>query len=269
MAASPSHKLGQMIGEMVENAFYAPLHSYCSKNGLYLDRKGDRPARKGKKLTWVDGYGNSHDLDFVIERGGSDKTIGTPVAFIEAAWRRYTKHSRNKAQEIQGALIPLYETYRLGAPFLGALLSGVFTEGSLKQLKSRGFELLYFPYDDVVDAFGSFGVDISFNEKTQTKILQAKVNKCDLLGRKISSVGKELFKKHKKDVESFIAALDSKVQRTIRRVIILPLFGDEVEFVSVQNAIADLPKIGRTSTSKTLQRYDTIVEYGNGACVIG
>lgn len=54
--------------------------------------------------------GNAHDLDFVLERGGSDDKIGMPAAFIETAWRRYTKHYRNNAQEIQGALEPLAET---------------------------------------------------------------------------------------------------------------------------------------------------------------
>ena len=45
--------------------------------------------------------GNVHDLDYVFEQGGTEATIGQPKAFIEIAWRRYTKHSRNKAQEIQ------------------------------------------------------------------------------------------------------------------------------------------------------------------------
>ena len=87
---------------------------------------------------------NSHDLDFVLERGGTPDKIGMPVAFIETAWRRYTKHSRNKAQEIQGALEPLAETYRHLAPFKGAVLAGVFTEGALTQLRSLGFTVLYF-----------------------------------------------------------------------------------------------------------------------------
>jgi hypothetical protein len=55
-------------------------------------------------------------LDFVLEKDGSVVTRGTPIAFIETAWRRYAKHSRNKAQEIQGAIIPLLETHRNYAP---------------------------------------------------------------------------------------------------------------------------------------------------------
>jgi hypothetical protein len=48
------------------------------------------------------------------------------VAFIETAWRRYTRHSRNKAQEIEGAIGPLAETFAHARPFLGAILAGQF-----------------------------------------------------------------------------------------------------------------------------------------------
>ncbi len=58
-------------------------------------------------------------MDFVLERDGSDTRTGTPIAFIETAWRRYTKHSRNKAQEIQGAILPLVTTHREAASYFG------------------------------------------------------------------------------------------------------------------------------------------------------
>lgn len=143
MAESPSHKFGQVIGEMLESVVWPPLEQFCEKQGLYLDHQGkNRPARHGRKISWTDSYGNSHDLDFVIERNGSDREIGQPVAFIEVAWRRYTKHSRNKAQEIQGAVLPLAEKYKWNNPFLGAILAGVFTNGSLEQLRSGGMSIV-------------------------------------------------------------------------------------------------------------------------------
>src|SRR5947209_19932574 len=117
MAQSYAHKFGQIIGGVLESAVEPMLRDLAKKHGLYLDVKGKRKARKGrKKITWLDLYGNSHDLDFVIERGGSDTTNGKPVAFVEAAWRRYTKHSRNKAQEIQGAIMPLHAAHWECAP---------------------------------------------------------------------------------------------------------------------------------------------------------
>src|SRR5256885_140332 len=100
MAVAPGHRLGQIIGDVLETAIQPVLADFATEHSLYLDRKGDRPARRGKKVTWADDLGNVHDLDFVLERGGTPAKIGVPAAFIETAWRKYTKHSRAKAQEM-------------------------------------------------------------------------------------------------------------------------------------------------------------------------
>ncbi len=105
MAEASGHKWGQFIGEFCESAIEPLLQAFAVQHGLFLDKKGIRPARPGKKLNWMDSFGNSHDLDYVLERDGAPEKIGTPIAFFESAWRRYTKHSRNKAQEIQGPLV--------------------------------------------------------------------------------------------------------------------------------------------------------------------
>src|SRR3970282_2096626 len=105
------------------------LRIFAKAHKLYLDRKGPRQARTGSKVSWRDASGNVHALDFVLERGGTVTQKGEPVAFIETAWRRYAKHSRNKAQEIQGAILPLLETYSKQHPFIGVVLAGVFTTG--------------------------------------------------------------------------------------------------------------------------------------------
>ena len=137
MAKSPSHKWGQIIGQdFLEVAMDSLLRDMARKHDLFLDRKGTRQARKGKRISWEDLYGNAHDMDFVFERGGTLERIGVPVAFIETAWRRYTKHSRNKAQEIQGAVLPLVTTHQRHAPFIGVIVAGDWTGGALKQLQS-------------------------------------------------------------------------------------------------------------------------------------
>ncbi len=105
MAGSPAHRFGQIIGEILERATLPLLDGFARQHGLYLDKKGVRPGRKGTKCRWKDLNNNYHDLDYVLERGGTLDKIGMPAAFIEIAWRRYTKHSKNKAQEIQGELL--------------------------------------------------------------------------------------------------------------------------------------------------------------------
>ncbi len=50
MAISPSHKLGQLIGNILENLFVPLLQDIANKTNLYLDVVGQpRKARKGKK----------------------------------------------------------------------------------------------------------------------------------------------------------------------------------------------------------------------------
>jgi hypothetical protein len=167
MAESPSHRFGQVVGNLLEEILLPELLRFCEERLLYLDRHGSRVnVRRGKKVSWEDKYGNFHDLDFVIEKDGSADVRGRPVAFIEAAWRRYTKHSKAKAQEIQGAVLPISEKFRLEAPFLGAILAGIFTLPSLEQLRSLGFNIVYLPYESIVAAFSNVGINARFDEAT-------------------------------------------------------------------------------------------------------
>ena len=176
MAQSPAHKLGQIIGDELEAAIRGPLQRMATEFGLYLDYKHPRTARGGKKkVSWQDSYGNAHDLDYVLEEGGSEEDVGKPRAFIEIAWRRYTKHSRNKAQEIQGAVSPLAETYEQHAPFTGAVLAGDFTVASCEQLMSHGFHVARITYDMIVDAFAEAGIDAYSDEDTPVADLRRKV----------------------------------------------------------------------------------------------
>jgi hypothetical protein len=271
MAESPGHKLGQIIGEVLEEAIEPLLKRFAGKHYLYLDEKGPRGVRKGSKVTWTDANGNSHDLDFVLERNGSDSKQGTPVAFIETAWRRYTKHSRNKAQELQGAVLPLCETYRHVGPFVGAILAGVFTDGALSQLKSLGFTVLYFPYDTVLRAFGRAGVDISFDEETTDRELSRKVTEWKALGPKVqTSVARTLLKSNKEQVDQFMEALERAVTRRIQAVRILPLFGTVTECTSIREAMAFIEKYDEQACDRqSLARYEIQVIYANSDRIEG
>ena len=166
MAQSPAHTFGQIIGDVLERAVEPLIAELAERHGLYWDKKGLRLARGGRKLSWVDLYGNTHELDYVVERGGTERRVGVPVAFIEVAWRRYTKHSKNKAQEIQGAILPLVATHRNVAPFTGAVVAGDFTASSLAQLRSQGFCVAHLPTETVLEAFKVVGIDANYGEAT-------------------------------------------------------------------------------------------------------
>ena len=263
MAESLSHKFGQIIGDLLELAIKPNLEKFAKKHTLFLDKKGERITRKGIKLTWTDLKENKHDLDFVLERGGTKDTLGVPLAFIETAWRRYTKHSRNKAQEIQGAIIPLSEKFKSSSPFLGVVLAGVFTNGALNQLKSLGFSVLYFSYDTVVKAFSKFGINAGFDETTSEKDFKRKINGWQQLANK-EAVAKELLKLNKKEVDVFFESLTKSVLRYIDSIFILPLHGQESSLQTVTEAILFLKEYSENKPNQSLFKYEIIIRYNTG-----
>lgn len=270
MAESPAHKFGQIIGDTLEAAMEPLLREFAKKHKLYLDIQGDRPARKGKKVTWVDHNNNKHDLDYVLERGGTEKKIGEPVAFIESAWRRYTKHSRNKAQEIQGAILPLANTYLGNAPFIGVILGGVFTKGALKQLKSLNFEVLYFEYPSIIEAFKTVGINANFIESTPTSEFKRNVDKWNRLTKnQKKKITNTLIKLNKNHVDNFINALLKTITRTIFSIRILPLHGSIAEYESLAKAIDFINKYDEKNRRGAIIRYEVQIRYNNGDEISG
>jgi hypothetical protein len=270
MAASPSHRFGQIVGEVLERAITPLLAEFARKHGLYLDRQGPRPARPGRKVTWRDKQGNLHDLDFVLERGGTAERIGRPVAFIESAWRRYTKHSRNKAQEIQGAILSLAESYREAAPFIGVILAGVFTEGALQQLRSLGFAVVYFSHDAILRSFQSVGFDASFGEKTPDRELARKVRAWEKLPAKTkAAVASALVRDNRAALGDFLRGLEAAVKRRIESVAVLPLHGRESCVASVREAIAFLQNYAGVAADLPVANYVIAIRYSNGVKVEG
>jgi len=271
MAQSPAHKFGQIIGDVLERAIEPTLEEFARREGLYLDRTGIRPARRGRKVSWTDGFGNSHDLDFVLERGGTPERRGTPAAFIETAWRRYTKHSRNKAQEIQGAILPLRDTYKGSAPFIGAVWAGVFTGGALEQLRSNGFGLVYFTYETVVEGFGAVGVDAAYTEQTSEAEFRRKIRAWTRLSRRRQAgVAHRLVELNRAGVQEFMDALQRSVRRRIECVVVLPLHGTATQWPSVEDAIRFVQSYrDEDSAANPVVRYEVQIRYSNGDCITG
>lgn len=271
MANSPSHKFGQNLGNLLEyvvlNLILKPrLQVFADKNKFFLDSQSVRPVRPGKKkVSWKDQYGNSHDLDFVIEVGGSPDKLGKPVAFIEAAWRRYTKHSKNKVQEIQGAILPIIEMHKLSAPFFGAVLAGDFSAPSIAQLRNNNFSVLYIPYQKVIDAFAVVGLDIEFDEVTADQKFASASKKLNALSdAKKNIIRNELVATSQKEIKVFMDVLQKTLDRVITQVILMPMFGIEVKLASIAEAMKRLAKLDLTVASGKFRKIEVIVDYNNG-----
>ena len=269
MAKSPSHELGEYLGWFIENMMIFEIQPVADELGLYLDHEHLRKARNGnKKVRWFDKHQNHHDLDIVLEKDGTDEKVGSPVAFIEMAWRRYTKHSKNKAQEISDSIMSVGELNQKFKTFYSTVLAGEFTKSSITQIKSRGFKVLYFSYSDVCKAFDkAVGVNIYFDEKTPEKQLQSIYNKLKVLSDdEVGLVRSELINLCKDDFDDFIKKLKSSVERKILKIFVIPEFENRSPFFQVNDAVKFLKNLD-LDLEKSNSNYAKIrieIEFSNG-----
>lgn len=265
MADSPSHKFGELIGDFFESAVISYLQPIVQKEKFYLDYRHPRPARKNRReVIGVDREGNSHKLDIVVERGGTEEQFGTPCAFVEVAWRRYTKHSKNKVQEIAGAILPLVETYAREMPFYAAVLAGDFTENSLKQLKSQGFDVLHITYQQFCDLFATEGIALSWEEKTSTDELVRKGQVFpDSSDPRYKRLQKEFVRRFESELKKLSEALLRSLRNSVSEVLVVPVHGASYCMQSVDDAI-DFVLNYQEDTHQPILRYEIIVRYRNG-----
>src|SRR5580658_5971208 len=221
MAQSLAHRWGQIIGECFEMFVRNILGEVAQRHALYLDFKRPRKTRGGQgKVTWQDGYGNKHDLDYVFERGGSEDTLGVPIAFIESAWRRYTKHSKNKVQEIEAAVVPIALTFSRHQPFCGAVLAGEFTRNALHQLESKGFAVLHIPYNSILNVFKELGIDAASEDGvdgTTEAQFRGKISKWESLAQPqaIKSLLAKIHTLHQREIADFEQRLEAALKRQV------------------------------------------------------
>lgn len=274
MAESAAHKWGQIIGDLLQHSLREELQMVADRHQLYLDYQRDRPARKGSRVSWQDHYGNSHDLDYVFERGGTDTTIGEPAAFIEVAWRRYTKHSKNKAQEIQGAVLALAETYHHFHPFLGIVLAGEFTRNAVAQLRPHPFSVFHISYAEIMSAVATVDIDAHFDERTPERRFRERIKQYRALTPPQLAKLKEALiaspQPGSAPLKEFLASLEASLSRRIVSIIVLILHGRPEQMPSVAEAIQYLESYqeSRPCTAAAI-KYEIEVRYSNGDVIHG
>lgn len=267
MATAPGHLLGQIIGNVMEEALKPVLQEMADRHDLYLDSKGPRPGvRPGALVTWEDALGNRHDLDFVLERGGSATKAGNPAAFVEAAWRRYTKHSKAKAQEIQGAVLPVLARWNNVKPTPAAVVAGQWTAPSLQQMRSSGFVVLHLHFPTTACVFRDAGIDIEgLGEGTPDSFWQAQCDRYEAKGDADKrQLAKALRKAHEEEFLEFVTALERRVVRTIDFVVVTPLHGKGSQYASVHDAIQAVQSHSCGVEAAPFLRFEIRIAYTNG-----
>lgn len=267
MAKSPSHKLGELIGAFFEEWLIEYLKPIVSEKEFYLDYCHPRKARNNcSDVIEIDENGNEHKLDIVIEANGSEDTAGNPRAFIEMAWRRYTKHSKAKAQEISGAILPLVQKYKQNFPFYAAVLSGEFTPNSIAQLKSEGFYVVHISYEDMCQLYqDAVGIDIAWEESTPNEQIEEIASYVENLSDQRKNALKEAFyNRNRNKLEALADAVVESLTKQVKQITVTPIHGKGHILSSADGAEAFIQNYDEDSKPPIL-RYEITIEYTNGA----
>lgn len=271
--ASPGHKLGQVIGVLFEEHLRPRLQALVEGLGprYYLDAKGPRPARPGLAITWVDDAGSAHDLDYVIEKDGAPGRKGVPVAFVELAWRRYTKHSVNKAGELIGTLPPLKRTHRGSCRFVGAIVSGEWTGTALDRMRGEGITVAHFGFDVIRQAFLKHGgVDIDYPQKAGQEEKQAILSKLDALTPgQTKAIGDAIFAAENKELAEFLALLKASIESKVAEVAVAQAFSARKSFANPSDAMNHLLSVEVDREQAEFEAFNIEIRWANGDMVSG
>jgi hypothetical protein len=224
--SSAGHKLGQFIGDWFEGYFVLPLMNEVAKKlSLFADNRFVARTARGEKILWKDDNGNSVDYDFVLELEGSESKLGIPVAFIECFWRRGARHSKDKARDDSGKLMPMRSAYPT-ARFLGIVGAGDFTEPSRELIRSRDIDLFYVTKDKIIQAFLSNGLIVDYPD-TSPEIEKARIanaferaftedKKRDVAATLIELIGKAAVNSYVDRVNARLSALPQEIRLILR-----------------------------------------------------
>lgn len=237
---SSGHALGQQIGDWFEEYFVYPLLKQVGESlYLFVDSRFTSRSCRGSKIIWTDIDNNDVDYDAVLELGGSESHRGIPVAFLECCWRRGSRHSKDKARDDSGKLMPMRDTFPT-ARFLGQIVAGDFTVPARTLIISRGIDLFYVPKDKVIEAFKRHGLVIDYPDKlgeTEKAELANNFSDSFTVAKKVSVqsellklIGKPSFDGYVDRVRSHLSALPQEVR------FILMHKSEPVVFESVEEA---------------------------------
>ncbi len=265
MTTSSAHQLTKKISHLLEEIIQDLLQDFCSKKSLYVNKKEKRHLRGNRDSSWLDNYQNSHDLDFIIEKNGSDTAHGRPVAFIEAAWRRYASHLNNATQKNQALPQPFAEKHDKNKSFRSVILASCFTEPSSLQIKNSNFTVALFSYETIVAAFETVHITINHDENTAEKEIADALATFETLSEQdISLLKQTLIKLNNECILSFLTQLSAALDRQIEELVIVPLYGNKYSFFSIDAAGSFLSEYKKEETGITFNSFKTAVRFANG-----
>lgn len=267
MANSPAHRFGQIIGYYFESSIARFLSEFSlNESGFFVDRDGPRKARGTRKsVKWADDKGNEHKLDYVVERGGTQEKLGELAGIIEIAWRSYTKHSKNKVQEIEGAVNPVVRKHANSRPFKAAILAGDFTQPSLEQLRSHGFDVVYFDKRELAKVFNRYGINILIKDESDDQITQAQIDAYESLSEDQKlQLSQDLEAAMRPKMSDFTARLRSHLKSTVSKIYIAHHYSQNFVFNDLEDAIQHIKNMEANTEELEFSEFLIVIEFTSG-----
>lgn len=145
------------------------------------------------------------------------------------------------------------------------MLAGEFTDGSLNQLRSLGFHVLYFPYETLVSAFGTQSIDIRFDERTPDQTFRRCVRTIETASTTtMQRIKEHLVAANKEALSAFVASIEKRLCRILEKVVVIPLYGKSNSFDSIAAALDFLDRHRLSESSVDFQKYEVSVSFSNG-----
>jgi hypothetical protein len=77
-------------------------------------------------------------------------------------------------------------------------------------------------------------------------------------------IKEQLIRANSPEISRFFSALDARLGRSVRRVIVIPLYGRVNEFLSIQDALNFLDLHAIYEGSGEFRKYEIFIEFSNG-----
>ncbi|MDM8521745.1 hypothetical protein QUF80_00075 [Desulfococcaceae bacterium HSG8] len=135
----------------------------------------------------------------------------------------------------------------------------------MTQLRSLGFEILYFDYDTIIEAFSACGIDAFFDEDTSDKSVRKRIDLYNSLSDvEIEKIESRIREIKQDEINKFIGSLERTILRSIEKIIIVALHGKEYQANKIQDAIKYIEKYKSTKNSVKFVKFEIFVRYNNG-----
>ena len=271
--SSSGHKLGQLVGDWFEEKVATYLLEQVSiELDLFLDHRFKARSCRKKKILWQDLDGNNVDYDFVLELYGEDTKQGIPLAFFETFWRRGARHSKDKARDDSGKLLPMRITYPT-ARILGIISAGDFTRPAQELVKSRNIDLFYIPKTCIMEAWKKSGINIDYpdnaTEESKLKIVNnadmslSERKKHEIFNNLLSIVGETVFLSYIKRITAGIASVPIEYKITTILKDKGKIFTEYEEAKNyLEDSIENTLKIGYSDVTRFFE-YEAVFSDGN------